>query len=108
MTYWMHTYWQVCRLSVTLSLIEAEGVRGVMHLRQGRELIPGACTPLGLRTGSTLLDSTDLFRSCGDYQQRVIDNAWRFVDSDTHFTQVNGNMALRSIHSNIPAEYQVL
>ena len=89
------------RYFVLLSLAEAETIRMILHLRQGKPLIEGADVALALRcvpAHDTVFDATDNFPVTPRYQASVSHNVFRFVDSAMHFKpdELNVSAALPS------------
>ena len=94
------------RFFVALSLFEAESLRGLMHLRADKPLIPGMNAAVGLRVGSILLDSSLGYKEAEDYQLTSAEQTWRFVDGETYFNESCSNLVLRSIQANDPKARQ--
>ena len=88
------------RYFVLLSLAEAETIRCIMHMRQGKPLIPGADTTIALRcipAHDTIFDVSGGHAAPQPYQQAVSHNCFRFIDSSMHFKPAELNILLRSI-----------
>ena len=88
------------RYFVLLSLAEAETVRAVMHMRQGRPLVDGADVALRLRCLSAhdaIFDATENFPETPRYQASVSQHVFRFFDCAMHFRPAELNVLLREI-----------
>ena len=76
------------RYFVLLSLAEAETVRCILHMRQGKPLIPGADVAIALRcipAHDAVFDCTPNFPTASAYQCTVSHTSFRFFDSSMHF-----------------------
>jgi hypothetical protein len=101
---------------VALSLVEAEAVRSILHLKQDQTaptLIPEAVvadgeqapqTSVALRTIDTMLDCSDDFHSAEDYQHATTMQLWRFIDSEVDYEEKGLNLLLRALQSNVCEE----
>jgi len=88
------------RQFVLLSLAEAETIRCVLHMRQGKEIIPGSDTALALRcipANDAVLDQTAAFPDATAYQRRIAHQSFRFLDSAMHYRPAELNVLLRSL-----------
>ena len=91
------------RRFVLLSLAEAETIRCILHLRQGKAPVEGCDAAMALRcvcANDIVLDASSNFVSSSRYQQSVAHNSFRFFNSDTHYKPGDINILLREI----PAE----
>ena len=88
------------RFFVLLSLAEAETIRAILHLRQGKAIIDGSDAGLALRcvpAGDIVFDASDSFPltpSCSAVASHV---CFRFVDSVMHFKPHEIAVLLRCI-----------
>ena len=88
------------RFFVLLSLAEAETIRMIMHLRQGKALVEGAEVALALHcipANDAVFDMSDNFPAPPKYQVSVSHTCFRFIDSTMHFKPAELNVLLRSI-----------
>eukprot|EP00760_Papus_ankaliazontas_P003017 PhM_4_TR11378/c0_g1_i1/m.4426 len=91
------------RYSVCLSLIEAESIRRVMHVRSGMEFLHGTDTSVALRllcADNIIMDESHAFSQTGYaplYQTGVIFNSFRFMDCEMYFKDSQLNALLRGI-----------
>ena len=91
---------------VALSLSEAASLRAQIHNAGRNWLLSGTKeanndhTSIGLRCGSYLLDSSQGYEQAGDYQQTQAEQLYRFVDSETNYSERELSMLLRSIEHN--------
>ena len=91
----------VGRHFVLLSLAEAETIRCLLHMRQGRPLIPGAedmalalrCVP----AHDVTFDATAHLPPSTAYQARVAHQCMRFLDSSMHYKPAELNVLVRSL-----------
>ena len=91
---------QTGRYFVLLSLAEAETIRCILHMRQGKELVPGSDVALALRcipAHDAVFDQTANFPLSPIYQCATSHNNFRFLDSAMHFKPAELNVLLRSI-----------
>lgn len=100
------------RYYVALSLVEAEALRGVLHLRQDRPgggmLLDGADTAVALRLANGLcLDASGGYQAAKPYQQSMAEQAYRFLDSDVNFSDRQTTLLFRAFQANeAPARLQ--
>ena len=83
-----------------LSLAEAETIRCILHLRQGKPVIDGTDTALALRcitAHDAVFDCTANHPASPAYQLAVSHNCFRFIDGAMHFKPAELNILLRSI-----------
>ena len=76
------------RQYVLLSLAEAETIRCILHLRQGKSPVQGSDTAMALRcvcSHDIVLDASHNFVAGSNYQRSVAHNSFRFFNSDTHY-----------------------
>ena len=88
------------RYFVLLSLAEAETIRCIMHMRQGKSVIEGSDCALALRclaAHDAVFDCTAAFPTAPRYQAGVSQTCFRFIDSAMHFKPDELNVLLRSI-----------
>ena len=88
------------RYFVLLSLAEAETIRMIIHMRQGKAVIDGKNVALALRclpAHDAIFDQTAGFPAAPRYQASVSYNCFRFIDSVMHFKPEELNVLLRSI-----------
>jgi Ca2+-binding EF-hand superfamily protein len=91
------------RRFVLLSLAEAETIRCILHLRQGKAPVEGCDAAMALRcvcANDIVLDASSNFVAGSRYQRSVAHNSFRFFNSDTHYKPGDINILLREI----PAE----
>ena len=96
----VHRQEQSGRYFVLLSLAEAETIRCILHMRQGKPLVPGTDVALALRcipAQDELFDASDNHPASPAYQRSVSHNVWRYIDSAMHFRPSELNVLLRSI-----------
>lgn len=97
------------RYYVALSLVEAEALRGVLHLRQDRGmLLDGANTAVALRlTSGMCLDASGGYLAAKPYHQAMAEQAYRFLDSDVNFSEKQTTLLFRAFQLNeAPARLQ--
>jgi len=85
---------------VLVSLAEAETIRCILHLRQGKEAVEGCDTAMAMRcvcANNIVLDASDNFVAGSAYQESVAYNSFRFFNSDTHYKSGEINVLLREI-----------
>ena len=85
---------------VLLSLAEAETIRCILHMRQGQPLLPGSDMALALRcitANDAVFDATASFPAATEYQRRVSQQTFRFLDSAMHYKPAELNVLLRSL-----------
>jgi Ca2+-binding EF-hand superfamily protein len=97
-----HNQVQSGRYFVALSLEEAEAIRGMMHKREGRALLPDSDAAIGLRLGDVMLDVSHGFTPAPLLQQITQHQVFRFIDSELHYTQQQTTVLLRAIQGNAP------
>jgi hypothetical protein len=110
------------RYYVALSLVEAEALRGILHLRQDRTLVDGASTSVALRlTNGMLLDASGGYFAARPYHQAMAEQvlvsnrswavrwrlslvvrvqAYRFLDCDVDFNEKQITLLLRCLQVN--------
>jgi len=94
------------RYFVLLSLAEAETIRCILHMRQGKELVRDANVQLALRclpAGGLIFDACDHFVPAPQYMADVSQQCFRFVDSAMHYKPHELQLLLRSLPVS-PAE----
>ena len=100
------------RYYVALSLAEAETLRGVMHMRQLAPLLgPESTVALALHTVSPtgrggIIEESHGFQRSGPYQQEIAHNCFRFLDSQTGFTEQQRNYVIRALQATPCSERQ--
>ena len=97
------------RYFVALSLVEAEALRGVLHLRQDRgPLLDGTSTAVALRlTNGICLDASGGYLAAKPYHQAMAEQAYRFLDSDVNFSEKQTTLLFRAFQVNeAPARLQ--
>jgi len=85
---------------VLLSLAEAETIRCILHMRQGKQAIPGSDVALALRcipAGDAVFDKTAEFPVATTYHRRLAHQSFRFLDSAMHYRPCELNVLLRSL-----------
>ena len=85
---------------VLLSLAEAETIRCILHMRQGKELVPGSDVALALRcipAHDAVFDQTAGFPTATAYQGQIAHQSFRFLDSHMHYRPAELNALLRSL-----------
>jgi len=85
---------------VLVSLAEAETIRCILHMRQGKVLIDGAEVALALRcipAHDAVFDQTSNYTSPTTYQKQISHQSFRFLDSSMHFRPSELNVLLRSL-----------
>ena len=93
------------RYYVALSLAEAETLRGIMHMRQMSPLLPDSSSAIALHTvsptgrGGIIEQSYGFLRAKAQYQAEIVHNCYRFIDSQTGFTEQERNYVIRSLQS---------
>jgi Ca2+-binding EF-hand superfamily protein len=93
------------RFFVALSLAEAETVRRAIHLTRGQDIF-GAKHPtsFALRVKHTdqftLLDSSHGFRPASPFHTTSAQQCFRFLNSDSHYSDAHLNVLLQAIQSN--------
>ena len=88
------------RQFVLLSLAEAETIRCILHLRQGKPAVEGSDAAIALRcvyAGDVILGQSHNFQLASGYQTNVAHNSFRFFNSDTHYKPGDINILLREI-----------
>ena len=90
------------RRFVLLSLAEAETIRCILHLRQGKPAVEGSDAAMALRcvyAEDVTLGTSHNFQSASRYQTSAAHNSFRFFNSETHYKQGDINILLREIPS---------
>ena len=88
------------RYFVLLSLAEAETIRCILHMRQGKSLIEGSDAAVALRcipAHDALFDASANHPAAPQYMRGVSHNSFRFVDCAMHFKPAELNVLLRVI-----------
>ena len=92
------------RYFVLLSLAEAETIRCIMHLREGKPLIPGSDVAIALRCVAAhdavfdrVAPVSTRAKTTPAYQAHVSHDCFRFIDGNMHFKPAELNVILRSI-----------
>eukprot|EP01050_Picozoa_sp_SAG11_P001056 SAG11_NODE_43_length_20795_cov_11.860456_4_plen_908_part_00 len=94
---------QTGRHTVALSLVEAASVRAVLHMREDLPLCPSApqmsaCLRVVAPTSfSKVLGSSLNFIPSAKHQRGVANTCFRFIDSETHCSEEQLNVLLRSV-----------
>ena len=93
------------RYFVALSLVEAESLRGILHMRQNQPLIPGSSAVMALETISPtgcgdVLDCSYGFNTRSPYQREIAHASYQFLDSQEHFVEQELTYILQSVQEN--------
>ena len=97
MVYQTHAKVQSKRYYVALSLEEAETIRGIIHSKDLASIFGHSNTAIGLRVGSTLLDSTRGFLTAPHSQQISAEVVYRFMNSDMYYTEEEIGHLIRAL-----------
>jgi thiol-disulfide isomerase/thioredoxin len=94
------------RRSVCLSLVEAETIRRILHVKsqEGGELIEQSRTDVALRCvccENYLLDKSAEFTPAPQYQTTVTYECFRFLDCETHFRNAQINHLLKGVQQSL-------
>eukprot|EP00966_Prymnesium_polylepis_P300460 6943659-Prymnesium_polylepis.1 len=85
---------------VLLSLAEAETIRCILHMRQGKPLVDGANVGLALRciaAHDAVFDTSANLPPASKYQAAISHNCFRFVDSAMHYKKPELGLLLTSL-----------
>ena len=92
---------------VALSLIEAETVRRILHVKHGSELIETNSTDIALRVvgaGDYVMDVSSRYSTPPRYQTEVVHQSFRYLDCETHFRDSEINHLLKGVQCNATFE----
>ncbi|KAG5189404.1 hypothetical protein JKP88DRAFT_301989 [Tribonema minus] len=91
------------RTFVALCLAEAESLRGVLHLMQsaGQPLVYTMPAAVCMRlTNGVVLDDSVGYAAPGKYQLSVVEQCFRFMDSEVNYNETEVAMLLRGVQDN--------
>ncbi len=80
-----------------MSLLEAESLRAIIHLRRGIPLVPGTGAAVALRVGHVVLDASAGYKEGGEYQTTTAIQCYRFMDGEIDFEKTESQLVLRSL-----------